>query len=82
MRYYRRRAAGDIFGYLWDLFMERPLIGGLLIAAALAFFWLILPELEARFYSRSVKERMEYGMMTGGTMLGILVIVVIVLAMQ
>ena len=82
MRYYRRRAAGDIFGCLWDLFMERPLIGGLLIAAALAFFWLILPELETRFYSRSVKERMEYSMMTGGTMLGILVIVVIVLAMQ
>ena len=86
MRYYRRNAVGDLFGRLWDIFMEHPLTGGLLIAAALAFFWLILPELEARYnewyYSRPTKERMESGMMTAGTMLGILVIVVIVLAIQ
>ena len=86
MGYYSRSAIGDLFGDLLNLFMERPLIGGLLIAAVLAFFWLILPELEReyyeRYYSRPTEERMEYKIKTVGAILAIVAIVVIISAMQ
>ena len=43
MRYTSRRAVGNLFGELVDIFMEKPLLGGLLIAAVLTLYWLILP---------------------------------------
>jgi len=41
----RRRMVGDLFGELWELFMEHPLLGGLLIAGVLGLYWFALPYL-------------------------------------
>ena len=48
MRFGRRRLVGNLIDELLELFMEKPLAGGLLIAGVLALYWFILPHLRDR----------------------------------
>lgn len=48
MRFGRRRLVGDLIDELLELFMEKPLAGGLLIAGVLALYWFGLPHLRDR----------------------------------